>query len=117
MNNAFVFYVEPHDSSVPFFPCHVYFKHGGGANSVVKKLLNDIVKKLDASPNIHIMLITTDGDPSYQELCDLIYNEMHSISTKFNLDELINHDYENKLYYYKPIISSIKIYFFNGCTR
>ena len=89
VNNAFIYYLEPLDPSIPCLPVQVYLKKGGSANSVINELTAEIIKLLESTNIIDIVCITTDGDPGHNSLYDETYNELLKLSKSLNIDEIL----------------------------
>ena len=89
INSVFIFYLEPHDPTIPCTPVHIYLKHGGNANEVVRKLVDKVAEEITQTNFITISNISTDGDMGHQMMYDRTFQELLEIDPNLDIETII----------------------------
>ena len=92
INNAFIFYIEPHDPTIPCAPVYVHLKKGGSADDVIRVLTLEICNLIEKHDIVEIVCISTDGDAGHNHIYDLIYNMLVKMSPTLNIEELLSNE-------------------------
>ena len=88
INSVFIFYLEPHDPTLPCIPVHLYLKNGGSANNVIRKLIDEVIKEIEKNTKIKVSNISSDGDIGHQNMYDKSFQEILELSKDLNIEEI-----------------------------
>ena len=88
INNCFIFYLQPHDPSLPCIPIHIFLKKGGAADKTIRLLTDEVINLLEKDHIFDIISVSTDGDSGHNIIYDRSYNKLIEISPQLNLQEL-----------------------------
>ena len=97
INSAFIFYLEPHDPSLPCTPVHVFLKHGGAANKSVQALVNRVMEEIDRKEHFKVTNFASDGNLGHQAIYDKSFKEILALSKDLNLKEILESEEIHKL--------------------
>ena len=86
INSAFIFYLEPHDPTLPCLPLHIYLKRGGSANEVVRKLIDKTIEQIEKDNFIQVDNISSDGDIGHQFMYERTMKELLKLDSKLSRD-------------------------------